>query len=48
MIQKDDWRLLNKNVECLYDKYFNPTDGEEIVKYASHLKMCVLLEKGSE
>lgn len=41
MVQKDDWRLLNKNIENFNDKELNPTDGEEIVKNAPYLKMCV-------
>ena len=41
MIQKNDWRLLN-NVEDLNNKYVNPTDGEEIVKHAPYLKMCMV------
>lgn len=40
MIEKDDWRLLN-DVEYLKNKYINPTDGEEITKYADHLKSCI-------
>ena len=37
MIEKDDWRLTN-NVEYLKNKEINPTDGEEISRYATHLK----------
>ena len=40
MIEKDDWRLLN-DVEYLKNKYINPTDGEELTKYANHLKKCI-------
>lgn len=40
MPEKDDWRLLN-DVEYLKDKYLNPTDGEEITKYAPYLKVCI-------
>lgn len=39
MIEKDDWRLLN-DVEHLKKAEINPTDGEEICKYAPKLKYC--------
>ena len=45
MIEEDDWRLLN-DVEYLKNAYINPTDGEEIVRHASHHKSCIFcLEK---
>lgn len=28
------------DVKCLKKAYINPTDGEEICKYASHLERC--------
>ena len=37
---EEDWRLLN-DVEFLKDKYLNPTDGDEITKYAPYLKACI-------
>lgn len=40
MVKKDDWRLLN-DVEHLKGKALNPTDGEDITKYAKHLKRCI-------
>ena len=40
MIEKDDWRLLN-DVEYLKNQYINPTDEEELTKYADHLKKCI-------
>ena len=42
MIEKDDWRLLN-DVEYLKNKYINPTDGEELTKYANHVSIVNLL-----
>lgn len=39
MIEKDDWRLLS-DVEHLKKAEVNITDGEEICKYAPHLKHC--------
>lgn len=35
----NDWRLFN-DVEYLKKAYINPTDGEEICRYAPHLKRC--------
>lgn len=40
MAEKDDWRLLNNNGECLKKAYINPTDGEEICKHAPQLRRC--------
>ena len=40
MTEKDDWRLLNLDGEFLKKAYVNPTDGEEICKYAPQLKHC--------
>lgn len=40
MINEDDWVLLN-DIEYLKKVYMNPTDGEEIMKHAPHLKNCV-------
>ncbi|MDE6924087.1 MAG: hypothetical protein K2P59_02340 [Acetatifactor sp.] len=40
MNEKDDWRLEVKDAESLKSECINPTDGEEIVKYAPHLKSC--------
>lgn len=40
MVEKDDWRLLN-DVEYLKNMCMNPTDGEEIVEHAPHLKQCI-------
>lgn len=40
MTEKDDWRLLNLDGEFLKKAYGNPTDGEEICKYAPQLKHC--------
>ena len=40
MLEKDDWRLRN-DVEHLKDRNLNPTDGEEITKYAPYLKACI-------
>lgn len=39
-MDKDDWRLLN-DIEYLKNKSLYPTDGEEIVKYASYLEKCI-------
>lgn len=39
MTGQNDWRLLN-DVEYLKKAYINPTDGEEICRYAPHLKRC--------
>ena len=39
MIEQNDWRLLN-DVEYFKKAYINPTDGEEICRYAPHLKRC--------
>ena len=39
MTDTEDWRLLN-DVEFLKDEYLNPTDGEEIMKHAPHLRTC--------
>lgn len=40
-VQRDDWRLAN-TVETLEGAALDPTDGEEIFRYASHLKRCEL------
>lgn len=40
MIEKDDWRLLN-DVDYLKNMEINPTDGEDITKYAPYLKKCI-------
>lgn len=39
MAMPNDWRLFN-DVEYLKKAYINPTDGEEICRYAPHLKRC--------
>lgn len=39
MVEQNDWRLSN-DVEFLKNAYINPTDGEEICRYAPHLKRC--------
>jgi len=45
MEDKNDWRL-STDAEYLKNKYINPTDGEEIIKYAPYLKACFFcLEK---
>ncbi|MCU6754501.1 hypothetical protein [Bovifimicola ammoniilytica] len=40
MSNNKDWRL-QKNVEYLKSVDLNPTDGEEIVNNAPHLKQCI-------
>lgn len=45
MIEKDDWRLLVNNGESLRKASINPTDGEEICKYAPKLKKCAFCLK---
>ena len=45
MIEKDDWRLLVNNGESLRKACINPTDGEEICKYAPKLKKCAFCLK---
>lgn len=40
MENNKDWRLM-KDVEFLKGVEVNPTDGEEIVNNAPHLKQCI-------
>lgn len=47
MIEKDDWRLLN-DVEHLYNKEINTTDGEEIFQHMPELKKCIFCWKTVE
>lgn len=39
MPEKNDWRL-RSDVEYLKQACLNPTDGEEICRYAPYLKRC--------
>lgn len=45
MVEKDDWRLTVNDAGYLKNQYINPTDGEEILKYAVYLKSCIFCLK---